>query len=123
LTPNYQVPGKLTLSHADQKALLTGTLEITEKVDGANVAIIRGNGDKWTLQKRRGLADEGVHAQFSFFWNWARHNYQKILAIPHNWIIYGELCYAKHNIYYDQLPSYFLVFDIWDGQRYLKYEE
>lgn len=123
LTPNIKVPGKFSLTHGEQRDLLVGQLEITEKVDGANVGIIRGKGDKWILQKRRGLADEGVHAQFSFFWNWARHNLDKILNIPHNWIVYGELCFAKHNIYYDLLPSYFLVFDIWDRNKYLKHEE
>lgn len=117
-TPNYRVKGKLNLTKPEQKALFAGKVQITEKVDGANTAIIRGKGDKWTLQKRRGLADEGVHAQFSFFWNWARHNEEKILKIPNGWIVYGELCFAKHHVYYDMLPSYFLVFDVWDTGRY-----
>lgn len=56
---------------------------------------------------------------FSFFWNWARQNESKITKIPSNWIIYGELMYAKHNIFYDALPSYFLVFDIWNDKEYL----
>jgi ATP-dependent RNA circularization protein (DNA/RNA ligase family) len=119
-TPNYQVKGKLNLTRAEQNGLLTGMVQITEKVDGANVGIVKGKKDKWVLQKRRGLADEGVHAQFSFFWNWARHNIDKILNIPSGWIIYGELCFAKHHVSYDMLPSYFLVFDIWDGRRYIK---
>src|SRR5208337_556250 len=117
-TPNYQMPGKLTLSDPDQKALLKGTLEITEKVDGANTAILRGGDSEWTLQKRRGIATQ-QHPQFSFFWSWARANEDKILHIPENWIVYGELTYAKHNIFYDHLPSYFLVFHVWTGREYL----
>lgn len=120
LTPTFNVRGKYYLSDKDKKALLNGTVEITEKIDGANVAIVRGNKQKWTLQKRRGLADEGSHAQFSFFWNWARYNVEKILNIPSQWVIYGELCFVKHTIEYDQLPSYFLVFDIWNGQEYIR---
>ena len=115
-------PGKLTLSAKDSKALLIGRVEITEKIDGANVGIVRSK-NGWTLQKRRGLADEGVHAQFSFFWNWARHNEEKILKIPKKWIVYGELTYARHHIFYDMLSSYFIVFDIWDGRRYIKHDE
>lgn len=122
-TPNYQVKGKLTLPKAEQNTLLIGKVQITEKVDGANTGIVKGKGDKWTLQKRRGLADEGIHAQFSFFWNWARHNTVKILNIPSGWIVYGELCFARHHISYDMLPSYFLVFDIWDGRRYIRDSE
>lgn len=116
------IKNKLTLDHKDQCALLTGQVEITEKMDGANVGIIR-NKKGWTLQKRRGLADEGVHAQFSFFWNWARANNDRIMKIPIGWIIYGELLYAKHHIYYDQLPSLFLVFDVWNGKEYIKSEK
>jgi len=122
LTPKIKVLGKFNLCHKEQVALLCGKIEITEKMDGANVAIIRGNNNKWVLQKRRGLAEQGVHAQYSFFWNWARHNEEKILKIPNGWKVYGELMYAKHNIYYDELPSYFLVFDIWDGREYLHYD-
>lgn len=123
VSPNYKVKGKFNLTRAEQNGLITGRVQITEKVDGANVGIIRGKKDKWVLQKRRGLADEGSHAQFSFFWNWARYNIDKILRIPNGWIIYGELCFAKHHVSYDMLPSYFLVFDIWDGKQYLKESE
>lgn len=122
-TPNFSVPGKLVLSHSDQRALLTGKVEVTEKVDGANTGIVRGKGDKWTLQKRRGLADTGVHQQFSFFWAWARANEAKILQMPHNWILYGELTYSKHHIYYDALPSYFLAFDVWNGKEFLDHDD
>ena len=27
--------------------------------------------------------------------------------------------YAVHNLYYDKLPSYFIVFDVWNGQVFL----
>jgi len=30
--------------------------------------------------------------------------------------MYGEWLYAKHTIYYDQLPAYFLEFDVLDMQ-------
>lgn len=66
-TPNFRVAGKLNLSDAEQKALLNGTVEITEKMDGANTGIVRGNKDKWILQKRRGLADTALTKCFRFF--------------------------------------------------------
>jgi len=118
-TTNIFVQGKSNLSYEEKKLLLDkkDELEITEKLDGANVAIIRGKGNNWTLQKRRGLAEEGVHPQFSFFWNWARVNEEKIQKVPSNWIVYGELMWAMHHIYYDWLPSYFIVFDIFDRRR------
>ncbi len=65
-TPKIQIKNKFSLCHDDQLRLLDGKIEITEKMDGANVGIVRSK-QGWTLQKRRGLAEEGVHAQFSFF--------------------------------------------------------
>lgn len=34
--------------------------------------------------------------------------------IPENWRICGEDLYALHSIFYDELPTYFMVFNIWD---------
>ena len=31
--------------------------------------------------------------------------------------MYGEWLYAKHSIYYDKLPHYFLEFDIFDREQ------
>lgn len=121
-SPSIQVAGKLNLTSGDQKSLLNGKVEISEKMDGANVGIVRSE-NNWTLQKRRGLAETGVHEQFAFFWNWARYNESRILQIPKNHIVYGELLYTKHNIHYTSLPSYFLVFDIWNGKEYLDYQD
>lgn len=33
------------------------------------------------------------------------------------YILYGEWLYAKHTVYYDKLPHYFLEFDIFDRQE------
>lgn len=120
-TPNINVKGKFCLTEAEQKNLLGAKVYIEEKVDGANVGVVRHK-QGWTLQKRRGLADEGSHAQYSFFWNWARHNHEKIMDMPIGSLVYCELCYAQHHVRYDILPSYILVFDIWNGKIFLNYE-
>jgi len=120
-TPKICLKNKLNLSFEEQRALLRGQVEVTEKMDGANVGIIRHK-KGWILQKRRGLADEGIHAQYSFFWNWARLNEERIMSIPVGWIIYGELMFARHHIYYDQLPSYFLCFNVWNGEEFIPKE-
>jgi hypothetical protein len=44
--------------------------------------------------------------------------------IPLGWRVCGENVFAKHSIYYDKLPSYFLVFSIWDENNFsLNWEE
>lgn len=34
--------------------------------------------------------------------------------IPKDWRICGENLYAKHSLWYDNLPSYFMGFSVWD---------
>jgi len=44
--------------------------------------------------------------------------------IPENWRICGENLYAKHSIHYTDLPTYFMVFNIWDENNMcLSYDE
>lgn len=48
--------------------------------------------------------------------NWVKNLHSKIAwEIPNNWRICGENLYAKHSIGYSNLPSFSMVFSIWDG--------
>jgi len=110
--PQFEVKGKLFLSRDQIKLLLAGQVDIEEKMDGANTGIIRHN-KGFSLQKRGSLVGQSEHAQFQYFHAWAnRMNYDKIMEVPPGHWIYGELLYAQHHIFYDQLPDYFLVFDV-----------
>lgn len=33
------------------------------------------------------------------------------------YILFGEWCYAKHTVFYDRLPDWFLGFDIYDREK------
>lgn len=33
------------------------------------------------------------------------------------YVMYGEWLYAKHTVYYDMLPHYFMEFDIYDKEN------
>jgi hypothetical protein len=43
--------------------------------------------------------------------------------LPKNWRLCGENLFAKHSILYQDLPSYFLLFSIWDGLNCLSWQE
>ena len=43
--------------------------------------------------------------------------------IPKNYRICGENLYAKHSLFYNKLPSYFLVFSIWNKDFCLSWDE
>jgi ATP-dependent RNA circularization protein (DNA/RNA ligase family) len=121
--PQINVGSKKFLSRAETKKLLNGKLTITEKVDGANTAIIRTK-NWFKLQKRGSLVGTSEHEQYNFFKAWADKNYEKILKIDTNYIVYGELLRIVHTIYYDKLPDWFLVFAIWNkkNSRYLSWD-
>lgn len=113
LVPQIPIKGKHYLSSNDTKKLLNGNIILTEKMDGANVAIIRHK-DYFKLQKRGSLVDVGEHFQFNFFKAWSQLNYDKLMKIPEGTILYGELMICKHTVFYDMLPDHFLAFAWWD---------
>ena len=115
--PEINVAGKFALSSKEVKQLLGGQVVVEEKMDGANTGIIRHK-KGFHLQKRGSLVGQSEHAQFQYFHNWANYqNYEKLMNVPVGYTIYGELLYAVHSIYYDSLPDYFLVFDVWDKRK------
>jgi ATP-dependent RNA circularization protein (DNA/RNA ligase family) len=111
--PQYpRIPGKLIMTRDEVKRLLGAEVSIEEKMDGANTGIIRHK-NGFSLQKRGSLVGQSEHAQFQYFHHWANQlNYDKIMSVPEGYLIYGEFLYATHHLYYDQLPDYFLVFDV-----------
>lgn len=117
-TPNNNVPGKLSLSKSDVKALLTGKVTIEEKIDGANVGIIGGN--PFRMQKRGSLVDTSEHQQFNRFKAWAMNRWQLLDTIPKGTVVYGEFMWATHHIFYDSLPDWFICFDVLVGDKFLR---
>lgn len=124
--PQFDIKGKFFLPGSDTQKLLNGQVVIQEKMDGANVGIIGAKKQPlgFRLQKRGSLIGEGQgtseHEQFNYFINWAHQNYQALKEIPDGWVVYAELMFAQHNIFYDKLPSHVLVFDVWDGNEFLE---
>ncbi len=91
-------------------------LVIEEKVDGANCGI-SFESDKMMLQSRGHYLSGNDHPQFNFFKAWASVKQNKLFEILGNrYIMYGEWLYAKHTIFYNALPHYFLEFDIYDRE-------
>jgi len=89
---------------------------VTEKVDGANTGISFGPGRELRLQSRGHFLTGGPREkQFALLKTWANAKKQELWEIlGQRHILYGEWLYAKHTIFYDQLPHYFLAFDVLD---------
>lgn len=114
-------PGDEDLDQVTLGDLRGGTLVFEEKIDGANAALSFRSDRSLQLQSRgHVLRGGGREAQFDLFKAWAeanRHRFQPVLGA--RYVVFGEWCYAKHTIFYDRLPHYFLEFDVYDREAAL----
>jgi hypothetical protein len=77
---------------------------VTEKMDGENTSLYRD------YMHARSLEEEHHESR-----GWVKRLHAEICYnIPEGWRICGENIYALHSIEYAHLPSYFMVFSIWD---------
>lgn len=77
---------------------------VTEKLDGENTSLYRH-----TLHARS--RDSKDHPSR----HWVKGLHGMIQSqIPEGWRLCGENVYAMHSIYYEALPSYFLLFSAWN---------
>lgn len=91
---------------------------IEEKVDGANAGISFDASGKMHLQSRGHYLVGGPREkQWDLFKRWAAAHEDSFLEVLEDrYIMYGEWLYAKHTVFYDMLPHYFMEFDIFDKQ-------
>lgn len=86
---------------------------VTEKMDGENTTLYHDYIHARSL-------DMSYHQSRT----WVKNLHAKIAhEIPDDWRICGENLFAKHAIAYRDLPSYFLVFSIWAGDRCLSWQD
>lgn len=94
-------------------------LVLEEKVDGANCGISFGSDGKMYLQSRGHFLNGGYgERQFDLFKLWAgcfEDSLRRLLG--DRYVMYGEWLYAKHTVFYDRLPHYFMEFDIFDKEQ------
>jgi hypothetical protein len=77
---------------------------LLEKMDGENTTLSRDYIHARSLDS----VDHPSRHWVKGIWGQIRHN------IPEGYRICGENLFAKHSIEYNDLPSYFMVFNIWD---------
>lgn len=114
----YHLPWSLGSTSDDKVLSDTSHFEgkmvvVTEKMDGENTTML------WNYYHARSISSSDHPS---------RHYVKKMWAeirkdIPKTYRICGENLYAKHSIFYNNLESYFQVFNIWDGITCLSYNE
>jgi hypothetical protein len=90
---------------------------VEEKLDGANAGMGLNERGRLRLQSRgHALVGGPRERHWDLFKQWARAH-EGVLAerLTGGLTLYGEWLYAKHTVFYDQLPHYFMEFDIRDA--------
>jgi len=110
-------PGDADLDQVPLDALRGQYCVIEEKLDGANAGISLDGEAGLALQSRGHFLVGGAREKhWDLFKRWARTHTAALAARASGGLtVYGEWLYAKHTIFYDQLPHYFLEFDIRDA--------
>lgn len=86
---------------------------VLEKMDGENTTMYNDHIHARSINSKHHPSRDWVkqlHAEI-------RHD------IPDNYRICGENLYAKHSIHYQNLPSYFMVFSVWEGSNALSWDD
>ena len=101
-----------------ERFIADDSLIVEEKIDGTNVGIHFSESGEMKLQCRGHLITEGMHPQYDLFKQWTGVKRQVLeQSLENRFILFGEWAYARHSIFYLDLPHYFFEFDIYDKQQ------
>jgi hypothetical protein len=109
-------PGDEDLDAVPMSELAGKHVVLEEKMDGANCGVSFDEDLALQLQSRGHFLTGGPRErQFDLLKQWACSLTDRLLdVLADRYILYGEYLYAKHTVYYDALPHYFMEFDILD---------
>lgn len=88
----------------DISPLIGKTMVMSEKMDGENTNMYRDRIHARSIDSK----DHDSRHWVKGLWGSIKNE------IPDGWRICGENLYARHSIFYEELPTYFMVFSIWD---------
>ena len=109
-------PGDEDLTAAGFEEIRGRHLVVEEKLDGANAGLCFDAEGRIFLQSRGHYLAGGYRERhFALLKTWAAcHRDPLLRALGDRYVMFGEWLYAKHTIFYDCLPHYFLEFDLFD---------
>lgn len=119
-TPHLQgsrlQPGDEDLSQRPFSDIAGRHVVLEEKIDGANSAISFTENGELRLQSRGHFLTGGYRERhYDLLKQWGavlQDRLHEVLGC--RYVMYGEWMFAKHSIYYDLLPHYFMEFDVLD---------
>mgnify|MGYP002822573112 CR=1 FL=1 len=110
------------VSLEENKYFFNNVVQITEKVDGAQLGISMDENYQILVQNRSHYVNSSSHSQFKILDKWiADHRDDLYNILDVNTILFGEWLYAKHSISYNKLPDYFMAFDLYNKKEKVFY--
>jgi hypothetical protein len=114
----YHLPYSLGTTNDDKKLkddsnFIGQDIIVTEKIDGENCSMT--NDRIWA--RSVDSKDHPSRNWINNLWNQLRYD------IPDGLRLCGENVYAKHSIFYSDLPTYFLLFSVWEGKTCLSWND
>lgn len=112
-------PGDEDLDQVPFSRLAGRHIVVEEKVDGANAGLSFDDNGSLRLQSRGHYLTGGPRERhFALLKTWATVHQDALRErLGSARILYGEWLYAKHTVFYDLLPHYFMEFDVLDTER------
>ena len=105
------------LSPEEVKGFLDSRVYVEEKVDGANIGLSLGPDGGIRVQNRGSYLGGRSHRQFDPLWPWIGTRQSALSeALGRDLLLFGEWCCAQHSVHYDQLPDWFLAFDVYEAR-------
>ena len=107
--------GDKLMEAADTDEWLRQPMSVEEKVDGANLGLSLGTNGRLRAQSRGHYLDPRTAGQWKPLWRWLAQREDRLQSVlSSSTIAFGEWCYAEHSVFYDSLPDWFLLFDVYD---------
>lgn len=111
------IRGDKVLSESERDEFLQHDLVVEEKVDGANLGISFDSEGNIRAQNRGAYLHLPGSGQWKKLGDWLAPRTDTLFEhLSDNFILFGEWCYAQHSVFYNQLPDWFLGFDVYDKQ-------
>ncbi len=110
--------GDKLMAAAEAKERLEQPMSVEEKVDGANLGLSLCADGRLRAQTRGHYLDPRTAGQWKPLWRWMAQREDRLRSVlAPSRIAFGEWCYAEHSTFYDALPDWFLLFDVYDRRE------
>lgn len=110
------------LRRAGLASILQEVVAIEEKIDGTNLGMWFDEDGLLRLLNKDTVVTSTSDGQFCLLHEWLALHEPILREILHDrFALFGEWCYARHTLPYDDLPDWFLGYDVYDriAERFL----